>query len=200
MPARLYLMPIVGVGTYADPRRPKYLDSIIRPSGAPWGMMDYGNRPACLVGSNTDASTHTSLTSQSDVYAFPDDFQYSSSAIGGGGLNTLRDRLESFGVPAVWVQSSDTYRQVAHSVGCMFQYLQRINRIMGNVDPFTGSVTLNTAFQDLPQPTQAAMLEAADSFGWNRTQIVPNSSVRFILKYLSDQWGEVPLEVGGISF
>lgn len=199
MPARLYLMPIVGVGTYVDPRRPMYQDSILRPHGVQWGMMDYGWRPVCMVGCNTDDATHNELIANTDVQAFPDDFQSSGATIGGA-LTAVRNRLEDFTIPAAWVQSTDTYAQVAHSIGGLFQYMQRINRIMGDVDPFPAGITLNTQFQNLPVATRDAMIAASDSFGWDRTGLTATSTLRFILKYLSDQWEGIPLQLGGLVF
>src|SRR5690349_20512179 len=98
---RLYIMPIIGVGTKLDPRRPKYA-STIDGAGLPWGMMDYGYRPTCLVGSDTDATVHAALTANADVYAFPDNFQTSGATLGNQ-TNTVANRLESFAIPAHWL-------------------------------------------------------------------------------------------------
>lgn len=195
---RLYLMPITGTGVYPDSRRPKYTESILTPHGVQWSMMDYGNRPVCLLGGDTDAATHTELIAQADVQAFPDNFQSSSLTVGGQ-LANVRQRFEDFTIPGTWIQAADTYLQVARSVACIFQLLQRLNRIMGNVDPFAG-VTLNTQFQDCPADFRAAMIEAAASFNWSTTGLSGTTTLRVALKYFSDQWGSTPLRLGGMIF
>jgi hypothetical protein len=191
-------MPIVGVGTREDRRRPKYADAILTPNNTVWAMMDFGNLPTCLVGASTDGTTHAALIANADVYVFPDGFETSGATVGNQ-ANTLQSTLEAFSIPAHWVASQDTYLSVAHTVGAMFQFMQRINGIMGNVDPFAGA-TLNTQFRNLAQATQDAVNEAGPSMGFNMSGVNQNMTLRNLVKYMADQWGARPLFLGPFTF
>jgi hypothetical protein len=188
-------MPIIGTGSSRlDPRRPKYAENTL--TGVVWGMMDYGYRPTCLVAADTDGAVHSALTANSDVFAFPDGFE-SSGATVGNQSTPVTNALEAQAIPAQWVQSQSTYLSVAHTVGAMFQFMQRLNGILGNVDPFVGA-TLNTRIDALSQATQTAINQAFTSFGW--TAPAGNTTLRNALKQTADQWGATPLTMGSFTF
>jgi hypothetical protein len=195
---RLYLMPLIGVGTKEDPRRPKYADTTL--AGIPWGAMGYGSRMVTLVGGDVPDAAHALLVNNADVYAFPDGFQDGTTTVSNQSTN-LSSLLESnYGIPAQWVQPSSTYLSVAHTIGGMFQFLQRVWGILGTpTDPFVG-VTLNDQIRNLPQATQDAIFAAGNSFGWNMSGISNTTTIRNALKYMADQWGASPLYLGGFVF
>lgn len=198
MAIRLYLMPISGAGTKADPRRPAYVDTILTPNAVPWSMMDYGYRPTCMVAADVTDTVNTLLIANADVYAFPAGFETSGATVGSQS-SSLTSTLEAFAIPAQWVQPSSTYLSVAHTVGGMFQFLQRMNGLMGNVDPFAGA-TLNTQIRNLAQATQDNITAAGLSFGWNLSGISSTTTLRNAIKYMADQWGATPLMIGSFTF
>jgi hypothetical protein len=196
--ARLYIMPITGVGTREDPRVPKYRNTILTPNGTIWAMMDYGYRSTCLLAAETSAIVHNALVANSDVFAFPDNFQVSGATVSSQST-AVQTSLEGFGIPAHWVQSQDTYLSVAHTTGAMFQFAQGLNGILGNVDPFAGA-TLNTQFRNLAQATQDATHQVGARFGWDTSGITPTMTLRNMVKYMADQWGATPLLLGPFIF
>jgi hypothetical protein len=191
---RLYIMPLVSVVNERGitQRYPKYRDTSL--ASANWGAMDYGFRPVCLVAADMTNTDHAALIANADVYAFPDNFQTSGATVANQSA-TLTNKLESFGIPAQWVGSQSTYLSVAHTAGAMFQYMGRLNSILGNVDPFAGA-TLNTKISGLSQATQDAIFAAGASFGWNMNGISNQTTLRNAIKYMADQWGATLLDFG----
>lgn len=160
--------------------------------------MDYGFRPTCLLAADVTDTVNTALIANTDVYAFPAGFE-SSGATVGTQSSTLTSTLEAYVIPAQWVQSTSTYLSVAHTVGAMFQFMQRMNGLMGNVDPFAGA-TLNTQIRNLSQATQDNIFIAGTSFGWDLSGITNTTTLRAAIKYMADQWGATPLILGSFVF
>jgi hypothetical protein len=199
MANRLYLMPMTGVGTHEDKRRPKYTDSIFTPNAVVWNQFDFGYRPVSLVAAITTNPVHTLLIANADVYAFPDGFEAGVLTVGTQ-ATTLTNTLENtFAIPAQWVASQSTYASVAHTVGAMFQFMQRLNGRIGNIDPFAGA-PLNTQLRNLAPGIGQAIMDAGASFGWNMSGISDQTTLRVGIKYMADQWGATPLLLGPFNF
>lgn len=191
----LYLMPITGKGSSRlDPRVPKYRQDL----GAIWQMMDYGNCPVCLVASNLDEFSHAAVISYADVWAWPENFQNNRSVVGEDSVFAFRNRLEQWNIPGMWIRPSDTWLEVAHGIGTMFQFMQRFSAVSSNADPFDG-VTLSTPFEHYPSSLKHFLVEAATSMGFDTAGISGNSDLRTALKCLGDQWADGPLHIGGLT-
>jgi hypothetical protein len=191
----LYLMPISGTGaSRLDPRVPKYRQDL----GSIWQMMDYGNCPVCLVASNVDDFNHAVLTSYADVWSWPENFQNNRSVVGEDSVPALRERLEQWNIPGMWIRPTDTWLDVAHGIGTMFQLMQRFAAVSSNADPFDG-VALSTPFAEYPADRKHLLLTAATSMGFDTAGITGSSDLRGALKYLGDQWADGPLHIGGLT-
>lgn len=190
MAGRLYLMPIAGVGTKADPRAPKYKSTI---NGFSWTMMDFGLEPACIVWvENVDASTHSTLVAFADVVSPPAELDQN---IGAGSIATVRAAIEALNVPANWAQATDTYREVIRIICWFFQIWQR-HHGMGNARVLTGGVTLDTAFNTLSVGVRNALIATAQSFNFDTSSLAGTSTIRQILKALADQVRDRPIMIG----
>lgn len=196
---RLYITPLVGAGTFVDPIRSKYKDTIFTPNGITIFTHRYGWRMVGLVAGDVDDVSHALLIANSDVYAFPDNFQTSGATVGAAST-TLINILESYGIPAQWIQPQDTYLSVGHSVGAMFQFTQRMRGILGATDPFAPPVTLNTQFRNFSQAVQDAIMQVGAENSYNMSGINNNTTLRNLTKYMADQWGARPLLIGIFTF
>lgn len=192
MTLRLYLMPLVGDGTKASPRRGAYVLSHL--AGTDYTIMDGGLEPVCLLAADVTAAQHTALSGESDVVALPTNLQ----ATVGAQLATVQAALEQFNLPADWVTAGMTYRTVARGVALLFQFLQRANAVaLQRV--FASGVTLNTAFQDLPPGVQDVVRDTADALGVDRSGATGATTLRQILRAVSAQMRVEGLGLHGVD-
>jgi hypothetical protein len=179
----LYLVAAEGAGTRGDPRRPKYIPAL----GVDWTAMDFGAAPVFLVEAPLATLTETTLDLNADFFTVP----ALDSTLTAGQVTAVKTRLEALGVPAGWVTTALTWRQVLRTVASIFQLAQRAN------------VTITTTALDLrmnqiPAGTLAALQDAADSLGFDRSGILGTTTVRQALKALADQWSG-PLMLGSVA-
>jgi hypothetical protein len=186
---RLYLVPIIGDGLSRETkRRPKYFSGTI----ASWSMTDFGQEPWGLVGADLSPVEHTAIASQSDAFALP---QNLDQAIGAT-LNTVQTALETMNVPAHWVTSGMTYRQVIQILYGIFSFFQRYSGLYGVDRIFGGAITLETQWSDIPVVARARIKATADSFGLDTSGVTSTTTVRQMLKGIADQLGIVTLPFG----
>jgi len=194
MTLNLYVMPIGGSGVRTDPRGPKYLSTL---TGFQWGMYDYGNEPACLVGvHDIDVATDTSLRGNPDCYGLPVNLDQAV----GGATSTVQTALESVNMPGTWVASTNTWRQVVRFVGAVCQFAQRYQG-MANAQWFTGGVTLATTYGSLPVAARNNIAAAAQSFGFDTSGITGASTLRQIITSAGSQYLSMglPLFLAGVD-
>jgi len=191
----LYLAPIIGSGQpIIDPRRPKYFDTINNHF-----MQDYGFQQTCLVSSDVDNATDSSLNSQPDVMRIPD---LASSTVGGGGVNRVKNALESQFIPGQWVVASTTYSTVARFVlNGDFKLLAKYAANTGITTPLIDgtTITLSTTFGSLPANTQSALISAAQACGFNTSTFIPANTLRTIWTDVGNQGSVIPFTLGGIT-
>lgn len=189
----LYIVPVVGDGTRGNERRPKYMAAL---SGVPWAGIDYGFQPVMLVGANVDDATDEQAQAQSDVLRIPDN---RDQLLGAGAVDIVQTALENRNIPAGWVTQSLSYKTVLRTIWGFFAFVQRYSVISGNTSPLiTGSVTLETQFNQLPQGVRTNLQDTATSLGLSSSGLTSTSTIREILKNISDQWGQRPFNVGNI--
>ncbi len=181
-------MPAVGDGlSQATIRRAKYADLDLLRAGwtlAPYVAMDYGLEPVFLVSANLSGSDHTLLAGQSDVTSVPANLDATVTA---GALTTVQNALEALNLPAQWVTTSHTYRQVVGVVIRVSLLAQRFHgKGFGRI--FDGGVTLSTTIGSLPQQKLNNLEEAAQSLGFDTSGVTGGMTIRQALKLLGDQW------------
>lgn len=193
MAVRLYLMPLVGSGGTVgdppepDPRRPKY-----PPSN--FALIDYGSEALCLVSCDIGAAEHALIAANADVVVIPPlDNQV------GAALSVVTARLEAWNIPAGWVTSSTTYREIVRKVCGMFLFLQRYGARAANARLFVAGVGLSTTFAELPAGVRSKLQEAAESFGYDTSGLSSGSTIRQILKFLADEWGARSIRLGAVT-
>lgn len=201
MAFRLYLVPSVGDGSSsANARRPKYFaDGQISPAPV-WSGLDYGFEPAFIVGSNLTPSAETFVTGQADVTDFPSDLD---AGLQGGQVNALKSELEAFNIPAAWITGGMTWRAIARTVLNMFAFMGRYGVVYANANGtaappiFGGAITLNSTFGDLSATVQSAILATAADLELSTAGLTSGTSIRSMLKSLSDQTGDRSYDFNG---
>lgn len=198
MSFRLYVVPVIGTGTTASPRRPKYFGS----TSSPWSAMDYGFEPWMVVGASLTELEDLNLTAQPDVTALPVNLQPLLSA---GNVTAIQTKLEAANIPAGWVNTTLTWTEVVRTVLGMFSFLQRYGvtyaTANGSAPPsiFSAGVTLATTFGSLPAAVQTALTDTAVSFGIATTGLTASTTLRQILKSMADHFQGTPYFFGAVT-
>jgi hypothetical protein len=197
MTRRYYILPIEVNGTA---RGPKYFPWRFDPDppaliNEPWAMMDYGLMPTALLTSDLTAQEHSDLTANSDVIAPPANIDNTITA---GALSQVQDALELLKIPAAWVSTSNTYREVLRVVAGVFQFAQRYFGLYGKsiFDEVTG---LGTTWSELSTTFQDELLATAESMHIDTSGLTANTTMRTILKRLADAWEGTPIYLGGVE-
>jgi hypothetical protein len=184
MAYRLYIVPVIGTGVLSDPRRPKYISDI---AGLTWAAMDYGFQPLYLAAADLTLTDDAAVIANGDVFAFPFDL---TPNLNQGQVNSAKTAFELALIPAQWVSASNTWHDVARIVAGMFQFMQRLNAILGNIILIDSSTKLNIQWSSIPSNIQTAIIDSATSLGYDTSFIQATTQLRTILKSLSDQWGD----------
>ena len=196
--ARFYLIPIERVD---NKRGPQYFTWRFDPDPensitCQWGMKDYGLIDRAVIAANVTQAQHDSLITHADVYAFPADID---TIMTQGEQATLTTFLEGTNVPAQWLAGQQTNREVLRIITAMFLYIQRMTAILGYVPGPEQGYALNTQYQNMQADVQAAILQAASDLGYSVTNVKANTTLRLILKDMSDQWGTKPILFGFVE-
>lgn len=181
---RFYLMPIILVD---GERQVKYPTSSYRAA-------DYGNEPVALVVADVTPKEHTALAAHADVVAVPANLD---TAIGGS-LTQAQSALETFGIPADWLNAGMTWRIAVGGVFRIFQLFQRIQGHRRTQRVLSGGVDLSTQFNSLPFDVRAHLIVMADSLDFDRSGVSGTSTLRQILRSLASQWTG-PVRLWGIE-
>jgi hypothetical protein len=190
MSFRLYFMPINGTGSPADTRTSAYAETEL--STLLWTMMDMGNEPFCLVGTDITDSLHISLSGHADVIPVPLNLDQTL----GAQLATVQSLLEAHNIPVGWVTSVNTYREILRVVMKLFQFLQRFQWFTP-ARLFSAGVTLDTQFNQLSVGFRTVLQNVAVSMNFDTSGLTGASTVRQILKNAADQWHETTVNFAG---
>ncbi len=152
--------------------------------------MDYGLEAVMLIAADIQAADHTTISANADVVSIPANIDANLTA---AGVTQTKAALEAINIPAEWVTTALTYRQVLKQVAKVFQFFQRLHGL-GAGQVFTGGVNADTVFSSLPQAAKLSLSAAADSFGFDKTTVSGSSTLRQIFKAMADQFS------GSINF
>jgi hypothetical protein len=185
--SRFSLMPAVGDGlTQATIRRAKYVDADALRAGwtlAPYMALDYGLEPVFLVATDLSTSDQALLAAQPDVTIVPANLDATVTA---GALPVVQAALEALNLPAQWVTTAHTYRQVLGVVVRISLLAQRFHGLgFGRI--FTSGVTLNTTISALSAQARTRLATAAQGLGLDTSGVTNGVTLRQALKLLGDQ-------------
>ncbi len=160
--------------------------------GVEAAYMSFGNEGTMLVCADTDAATHATFAALPRVIQLPADLDQNLSA---GAVTTVEAALEARNIPAHWVSTNLTYRQVLRVVAGMFQFAQ-VYHAQHDLNLFRGGVNLNTRVNQIPQAERDRLNSAAQTAGLDTSGITGTTTVRQILRSLGEQWLERPVYLG----
>lgn len=191
MTIRFYVLPISRIGSS---RGPKYFKWRHNPTGIDcrWNIIDYGLIDQCIVCADVTPTQHTALAANADVLAIPANL---NSKLTATAVNTAETYLEGIGMPAQWVSTTYTYREVLRIVAGCFLYMQRVTAILGRGITLTGGV-LGLQMQNIAADIRLAMQQAADEQGFDYSAVTATTTVRQVLKAMADAWGDRPIHMG----
>ncbi len=190
-----FIVPQIGNGeSPATAYRPKYFatsDSrISRISSMPIGLDSL-----FLVKIIMEESLRDSIAGLSDVIAFKKDI---NATLNAGAVTATKNKLEAKKIPAGWVSTSTTWKDIIRFVALVAQMHQRFKGLFGE-KLLPAGITLNTTYSQLPTAGKNKLISLADSFGFSKESLTGASTIREILKELVLQWNQ-KIVLGGINF
>jgi len=200
MTIELFLVPMVGVGTEADPIRGKYTEA---PEVISSGTLRYSRIDHAVAMINATQVYLDIAAADPDVTRIAtasniDDVLTIAQA------NNIKAILEGLFIPNQFVNGGDTRRQVIRGIIGMFLFSQRMEGRFGEgwkAKAQARGVTLDSTWQSFPQALKDEFIDVRDSFGWT-TQglgVTNTSTLRQILKSISDQFEQTPFFICNVS-
>lgn len=188
----LYLAPTIGSGSSrADMIRPQYVsDYRVRQKHFHLGRQGY-----VLVAADTTPAQDAALSALPQVIKIPDNLDQQV----GPALNTVQNLLEARNIPAGWITSNTTYRTILKMVMGLGGFLQRFPMIAKNWNRLLGpgGLDLNTQWGDIPPAIRQQLSDTAKSLNLDTSAITGTTTVRQLLKGISDQW--IAAHPGGLK-
>lgn len=181
------LVPKVGDGSSPQTAiRPKYTD----PGDLGVGLdlfgytaIDYGLENAFLMRVELSAAQRTALQAMPDALVVPTNID---SNVSGLALTEIQTKLEAVNLPADWVHTGLTYRQVLKGFRRVITFMQRFRGLHG-IRLFGGGVTLDTQINQLSQAQRQRLTDAADALGLDYSGVTNTMTLRAALKLMADQ-------------
>jgi hypothetical protein len=176
---RFYLVPVVVNG--AGDRTPKYFsDGTVTAKNQ--SASYFGRENWVLVASDLSDADDAVLVAKPDAFGAPHELDTTLTA---GQVTFVQTRLEAANMPAQWVSTSTTWRQLLRMLIGINLITQRYSG--RNATNFFSVTTLNATVGDLPTQVRADMLAAATDFGLSTTGITLTTTIRQALRILGEQ-------------
>jgi hypothetical protein len=155
-----------------------------------WTGADYGSEAVYLIRTNLTADQRAALQSQPDAMVLPINLD---NQVSGLALTTIQAKLEAVNLPAHWITTDMTYRQVVRGFRRVITFMQRWQGLHGETDRlFGGVVTLDTRLNQLTAQQRQKLSAVADSFGIDRSTVTNTMTIRQVLRLLADQLPDDP--------
>ena len=135
---------------------------------------------------------HDALVANSDVTAVPENIDQNITS---GAIPAVKTALETLRIPADWVTTAFTYRQILRMVAGLFQFAQRHYGMHKEV-LIDSQAQLDLRWNQIPLARRNRILATADSLGYDYSAIQPTWLIRRILKLLADAWGSQVFHFG----
>lgn len=188
---RFYFVPKIGTGVRPDSFRPKYVTpaTMTAPIPAPlisvdWQGMDYGSEEMFFIAVDVTTEQHTTLSAQTDVLSVPAPLD---TQVSGPALPVVQAQLEAMNIPASWVTTDNTYREVLRAAGKMVLIMQRYQGLFGDVRLFESGITLGTRWNQLSATQRQRLQDVAASLNIDTSGLTGAMTLRQILRAVGDQ-------------
>lgn len=191
---RFYILPYISqVGAKGQTKAPKYIFE----NSTGWGAIPYGTEPICICYvSNIDQTQHNQLTAQSDVLAIPENIDQNLTQ---NAVDTASAFLELLNIPAQWVNTNLTYRQVLKVLIGLFQLNQRWAGLTGGNSLFNENLDLNTTYSELTQTAKDRILECFDTLNIDRSMLNNSTTIREALREFGTQFATRPIKIYNVT-
>lgn len=190
MTINVYLMPSIA-GSKPGYLVGKYVSELTAGGVTSISTTDFGAEPTFLiVAKDVPAGVHATMAGHVDVVAVPD-LQQSV----GAQVAAVQSALEALNIPAGWVGPAMSYGSVLRVVS-VFAFIHQRLAGQGVSRIFTGGVTLDTQFNQLPAGVRTQLLAMAQSFNFDTTGMSGATKLRAIWKALADQWPAISIAMG----
>lgn len=199
MALRLYFIPVIHLTTEKY-EVPKYLPHRFNAAtsgleGLAWSWATYLLGDTGLIASDTATAQHNILNAQTDVIALPTNLD---STLTQAARDKARNLLEGWNVPALWIQTGMTYRAALRTLMNIWQFHNRyVGRFARKL--FDGSISLDMTVSQMSQGVRNDLQTAAESLNLDYSAVTGATTIRQLLKGVSDQLGDVPYSIGGVT-
>jgi len=200
MPKEIFLVPMEGNGTRADPYRGKYTDD---PQVNIAGTIRYGRTDDAIIMIDAIQSYLDSVAGQSDATRLATESNL-DSVLTLGQANAAKTVFENAFIPGEFINEGDTRREAIRAVVGMFLFSQRMEGRFGTgwkQRAQAAGVNLNSIWQNFPQALQNELIEIRDDHGWTNTElgVTTTSTLREILQAISEQYKNTPIFIAGLE-
>jgi hypothetical protein len=198
MPRELFLVPMEGSGTRIDPVRGKYVrDAQVTAAGC----LRYSRADHAIVMIDATQSYLDSVAAQPDTTRLATEINL-ESVLTAGQANNVKTVFENLFIPDLFANAGDTRRKVIRGVIGMFLFSQRMEGRLGSgwkEKAQSRGVTLDSTWTSFPQVLKDEFVGVRDSFGWSNLPVTGASTLREILKAISDQFTQTEFFIGGLK-
>lgn len=158
---------------------------------------EYGRQPIALCAFNVDSAIDQQLQAAPDVFRIPDNLDQRVPA---NVISVVQNALENRNIPAQWVDTLHTYRDVIRIVNGMFALLRQYRITSGSNNlVFGGAVNLNTTMNQLPATVRNNLRAAGTALGLDISSIAGNTPLREALQIIGEQFLNNAFVLGGIT-
>lgn len=201
MPKNLFIVPMIpGDGTWADPRRPKYVDDA---AVTRWGSVRYSHVDDAIVLIDAPNAYLNQVAGEADVVRIATAANIDNTLNASQAAN-IRDFLSTRDIPVQFVNAGDTRRQVIRGIVGMFLFSQRMEGRFGEGfrQKFRNrGMTLDSVWTDFPQALKDEFIDVRDSWGWTNTElgVTNTSTLREIMGAISTQFEGTPFVINSVE-
>jgi hypothetical protein len=177
MAFRIYILPMITVIDAMAPngsvRRPAYTDNL------KFSAVDYGSENVCVcLLHDLTQEQHDSIVSKQDVMSLPQNIDQNMTS---GAVNAAQSFLEGLNIPANWINTNRTFRDVVKIIVGLFQLNQKWSGLTNGSSPFKEGLNLETKFVDMTTNVRSRLLLCFDELNIDRTMLTVQNNIREIL-------------------
>jgi len=200
MAVEVFLVPMVGDGTRADPFRGKYTDDAQVTSA---GCIRYSREDDAICMMEAPQAYLDTVAGQADATRLATESNL-DAALTLAQANAAKTIFEAAFIPGQFINEGDTRREAIRGVVGMFLFSQRLEGRFGEgwkAKAQARGINLNSTWQDFPQALKDEFIAIRDDEGWTNAELgVTNAStLREILQAVSSQYEQTPIFIGGLE-
>ena len=198
MAIEVFLIPMEGSGTQADPYRAKYTrHASVNSSGA----IRYAHNGVALTLINAPQAYLDGVAGQSDVTRLATVANVDQQ-LTNGLVNAAKTIFESHGIPSGFINVGDTRREVLRAVAGLFLFSQRLEGRYGSGFwqlAQSNGVTFDTQWDDFPQGLKDEFLAVRDEHGWGNLGLTGSSALREVMRAVAEQFENTSFFIAGVE-